>query len=142
MVTNKKDTFAACFIVDMGPEIPAIGWGDSAEQPMCRAQGRRVTTAGAFDGRERALQDPLGRELRTRPCASRSEFELFGFECRVFRFGVRAVANQVHTRFLMRNGRTAWMAIIWLLAMGTAFPVLARPAKATRLDVTYYYLPG
>jgi len=58
------------------------------------------------------------------------------------RFGVRAVANRVYDEVLMRNRRTAWMAITWLLAMGTAFPLLARPAKATRLDVTYYYLPG
>jgi len=58
------------------------------------------------------------------------------------RFGVRAVANRVYDEVLMRKRRTPWMAITWLLAMGTAFPLLARPAKATRLDVTYYYLPG
>ncbi len=39
----------------------------------------------------------------------------------------------------MRNARATWIAVVCLLAIGTAFPVLA---KSTRLDVTYYYLPG
>jgi multidrug transporter EmrE-like cation transporter len=43
---------------------------------------------------------------------------------------------------LMRNARTAWIAVICLMAVGAAFPVLAKGAKSTPLDVTYYYLPG
>jgi hypothetical protein len=42
----------------------------------------------------------------------------------------------------MRNTRTAWIAVIGLLASGAAFPMLARAGKSTRLEVTYYYLPG
>lgn len=42
----------------------------------------------------------------------------------------------------MRNAQRAWVAVICLVAVGAALPVMARPPKAAPLDVTYYYLPG
>ncbi len=52
------------------------------------------------------------------------------------------MAYKLEMRSLMRNARTAWIAVIWLLALGAGFPVLARGEKSAPLDVTYYYLPG
>ncbi len=42
----------------------------------------------------------------------------------------------------MRNVQTAWVAVICLIAVGVALPVMAREPKSAPLDVTYYYLPG
>ena len=42
----------------------------------------------------------------------------------------------------MRNSHAAAIAIICLLGLATAMPVLARNAKSAPLEVTYYYLPG
>ena len=42
----------------------------------------------------------------------------------------------------MRSAQTAWVAVIWLIAIGLALPVTAKQPKSAPLDVTYYYLPG
>ena len=42
----------------------------------------------------------------------------------------------------MRSARTAWFAVICLIAVGVALPVMAKGPKSAPLDVTYYYLPG
>ena len=41
----------------------------------------------------------------------------------------------------MRKTRTAWVAVIGLLAVGAASPALAGGSKSKPLTVTYYYLP-
>ena len=42
----------------------------------------------------------------------------------------------------MRSAQTAWVAVIWLIAIGLALPVTAKQPKSAPLDVTHYYLPG
>jgi hypothetical protein len=42
----------------------------------------------------------------------------------------------------MEIKRREWIAVTCFLLLGVAFPALARSAKTTPLNVTYYYLPG